>query len=197
VTGPPPAQALSAIHRRFPDRQHVWAGTVRLWRAELAVRYPPVSPLAEWAAKAGDPRRLGLPASVAAAPVIRRSFAFLDLPTGLHRVPVPPGAFDPWPEAIAEVPAVVLHPAGGDTVPFAGDWRTVPVVRAEAVPVVAVQRDGGIEVFVADDESNPLGQLPAGALVPAPPEAWAAAVLGDGWRWAGEGPLREVAPVVP
>ena len=194
MTGPPPAQVLSEWHRRFPSRQHLWAGTVRLWRADLAVRTGPPSPLTEWAARAGDPRRLGLPV-FGAPPITRRSFAFLDLPTGLHPVPVPPRSFDPWPEEIGEVPPPVRHAADGDAVPFDGDWRTVPVIRAEAVSVVAVQRDGRIEVYAADDGAKPLWRLPAGAITPASPEAWAGAEVRDGWRWAGPGPLPEVTPV--
>jgi len=194
MTGLPPARALSAIHRRFPDRQHLWAGTIRLWRVEVAVHT--TSLLSEWATRAGDPRRLGLPASAITAPITRRSFAILDLPTGLHSVPVPPGSFDPWPEAIGDVPSAVLDPANGDAVPFTSDWRTIPVVRAEAVSVVAVQRVGGIEVYTAGDtEGQPLWRLPVGAMLPASPEAWAAATVSDGWRWAGEGLMKEVTAI--
>jgi hypothetical protein len=195
MTGPPPAQVLSALHRRFPTRQHLWAGTVRLWRVELAVRSS--SALSEWVAKATDPRRLGLPAAaVSSAPAARRTFAFLDLPTGPRPVPVPARSFDPWPGSTGDVPAAVLHPADGNAVPFAGDWRTVPVIGAEAVPVVAVQLEQSIDVYAAeagDIGEEPLWQLPAGALVPASPAAWAAAATGEGWRWAGEGPVREGA----
>jgi hypothetical protein len=193
MTGPPPARALAAIHRRFPTRQHLWAGTVRLWRVELAVRSTSI--LSEWAARAGDPRRLGLPATAASSNT-RRWFTFLDLPTGPHPVGVPARTFDPWPERIDGVPASVLHPADADVLSFGGDWRTVPVVWAEAVPVVAVQRDGGIEVYViepaGDVGGDPLWCLSVGALPPAGPEAWAGAPVSDGWRWAGEGPIREV-----
>ena len=169
--GPLPDQVLSACHRRFPDRQCLWAGPLRLWRVELAVRSVSPSLLSEWIAKAFDPGRLGLPRSIVASVrtdvIERRSFAFLDLPAGPLGVPVPDRVFDPWPEATGEVPATVLRPADNDVVPLTADWRTVPVIRAELVPAVAVQIGDAIEMYTLDAagevEETPLWRLPAGA----------------------------------
>jgi hypothetical protein len=242
--GLPTEHALSAWYRRFPARRHLWAGRLRLWRVELPVRPPtPPSLLTDWVTKAtaeGVPpsaaaRRLGLPAAVVAAARSagtrpdRRTFAFLDLPAGPVPVAVPSIAFDPWPDTIESVPPAVLRPPGAEVVPQTGDWRTVPVVGAEAVEVVAVGLPDRIEAY-ATDESNEkaLWELPPDALPAAGPEAWAAAwrawvteqghpqtaagtvTVRDGvarvsgfngqvpeglWLWAGDGPLREAAPV--
>lgn len=167
--GPPSDQLLSAWHRRFPGRD-VWPARVRLWRVELPVRPP--SPVAEWirraAADAGGPegaaRRLGLPLGAVRGAPVRRTFAFIDLPTGPHPVPVPPVTFGPWPEPVGEVPPAVLRPPGVDVIPMSEDWRTVPVVRAELVDVVMVRGGDRIDVYVADDpDGSPLGLLPAAA----------------------------------
>jgi hypothetical protein len=172
--GPPSGYDLSAWHRRFPDHR-LRPGRLRLWRIELAVR--PASPpslLSEWIARAtadGLPaarRRLGLPAAVIAAPgpqPTRQTLAFLDLPTGVRRVTPPARAFDPWPEPVDAVPADVLRPSGVDWIPPSGDWRTVPVVRVEAVDVVAVWAGEGVRLFAADEpDGEALWELPADAL---------------------------------
>jgi hypothetical protein len=163
--GLPTEHLPPAWHRRFPDRR-LWAGRLRLWRVELAVRRPP-SPLTDWIARAAT-RRLGLPASVVANVTrpTRQTFAFLDLPAGPRPVSsVPARSFDPWPEPITAVPPAVLHPLGVDVVPLSADWRTVPIVRAEAVEVVAVWQDDGIDVYAADaPDGKPLWELPADAM---------------------------------
>ena len=171
----PPDPGLAAWHRRFPDRLHLAVGSVRLWHAELPVR-PAEDPslLARWAERAaalgGDvARRLGLPEAVVAGlrgRPARRTFAFLDLPSG--PMPVPPlpapSPGSPEPVSVDDVPPAVLRPPGVDVVPRSGDWRTVPVVRAERVAVVAVGRRDGIEVYVADAEwrigESPTWRLP-------------------------------------
>jgi hypothetical protein len=197
--------------------------------------------LTDWATK-GTPdglppsaaaRRLGLPAAVVAAARAagtrpdRRTFAFLDLPAGPVPVAVPARSFAPWPEPVGPVPPMVLRPAGVEVVPRSGDWRTVPVVRAEVVEVVAAGTADRIAVYAADGPNEKaLWELPADALAAARPDEWAAAwrawvsaqghatvgtvttrdgvaeVTGfDGsvpeelWLWAGDGPLREAAPI--
>jgi hypothetical protein len=160
---------LSAWRRRFPDRDFA-IRRIRLWCVELAVRGP--SPLAEWVRKAtadGDSietaaDRLGLPPGLIREIVrpVRRTFAFIDLPTGPHPVPVPPTTFAPWPDPVTSIPADVLRPPGVDVVPITDDWRTIPVVRAEAIDVVAVKKGEAIDVYAADDpEGSPLWHVPA------------------------------------
>lgn len=164
AAGLPTEYIPPAWTRRFPDRR-LWAGRLRLWRVELAVR-PPSSPLTEWIVRAAT-RRLGLPASAVASATrpTRQTFAFLDLPTGLKLVSDPSRSFDPWPEPIAAVPPAVLHPPGVDVVPLSANWRTVPVVRAEAVEVVAAWQDERIEVYEADEpDGKPLWEFPAEAM---------------------------------
>jgi hypothetical protein len=172
TASPPSDHTLSAWHRRFPDRR-LWAARLRLWRVELPVRAP--SLLGEWIRKASADgalaatvaRRLGLPAGVirAADQSIRQTFTFLEPPGGLHLVPVPPVTFHPWPDPITAVPPVVLRPNGVDVVPKSDDWWTIPLVRAEAVDVIAVESDGRIDVYAADDpEGTALWQLPADML---------------------------------
>jgi len=169
--GPQPDHSLSVWHCRFPDR-HLWAARLRLWCVELAVRSP--SLLGDWIRKASADgataatvaRRLGLAAGLvrAAGRPTRRTFAFLDLPGGLHPVPVPTVAFRPWPEPITEVPPAVLRPPSVDVAPMSDDWQTVPIVRAEVVDVVAVNSGEWIDVFAADDpDGSRLWQLPADA----------------------------------
>jgi hypothetical protein len=169
----PHESVLSAWHRRFPDRRPLWAGGLRLWRIELAVR-PDNSLLGEWINRAdGDAaRRLGLPDAVVSAirsneHAERKWFAFLGLPGRLHAIPTPADSFDDWPEPIASVPAEVLKPAGIDVLPFAGHWRTVRVVRAERVCVMAIRSGNGIDAYVADEagtlSEQPLAHLPADA----------------------------------
>jgi hypothetical protein len=169
AAGPPPDHSLSAWHSRFPDRR-LWAARLRLWRVELPVRLP--SLLGEWIRKASADgasvatvaRRLGLPAGIirAADGPTRQEFAFLDLPGGPHPVSVPPVTFRPWPDPITSVPPVILRPSGVDVVPMTADWRTIPLVRAETVDVIAVDCDGRIDVYTADDPHGPaLWQLPA------------------------------------
>ena len=173
--GPQSGYDLPAWHRRFPDHR-LWVGRLRLWRVELAVR-PTAAPslLSEWISRATADgshataaRRLGLPAAVIAAPVdepARQTFAFLDLPTGLHQVSAPSIVFDAWPGPIDTVPADVLRPSAVHVIPPSGDWRTVPIVRVEAVDVVAVWVGDGIQVFAADTpDAGPLWELPADAL---------------------------------
>jgi len=160
---------LSAWHRRFPDRR-LWAARLRLWRVELPVRS--TSLIGQWIRKASADgasaadaaRRLGLPAGVirAMGGPIRQAFAFLDLPGGPHPVSAPPVTFCPWPDPITSVPPVILRPSGVDVVPMTADWRTIPLVWAEVVDVIAVDCDGRIDVYSADDPEGPaLWQLPA------------------------------------
>lgn len=192
--GFPPGRALTAWHRRFPDRLHLWVGSVRLWRADLPVRQNRSSKLSEWIAKAAalgltthadQARRLGL-----AEPVIgnvsrpaRRAFVFLDLPGGPLAVPVPPEAPKGSPEVITadDVPPAVLRPPGVEVVPLSDDWRTVPVVRAERLNAVAVRQAQGIEIYAAGRDweigESPAWTLPADALPVATADAWSAA-----WR---------------
>jgi hypothetical protein len=181
AAGLPTEDALSAWHRRFPARRHLWAGRLRLWRVELAVR-PPTTHMTDWATKAAS-GHLGLPPAVVAAAAAdtrphRRTFAFLDLPPGPVPVVVPATTFAPWPEPVESVPAAVLRPAGVEAVPPSGNWRTVPVVRVEAVDVVAVGTTGRIDVYPADGPNDKaLWELPPDALPAAGPAAWTAA-----WR---------------
>jgi len=196
AAGLPTEHALAAWHRRFPARRHLRAGRLRLWRVELAVRSPtPTSLLTDWAAKATDDdvppssaaRRLGLPtavvatASTAGARAERRTFAFLDLPAGPVPVAVPATDFMPWPNADGPVPTTVLRPPGVELVPRSRDWRTVPIVRAEAVEVVAVGTTDRIDVYTADGpKETAVWELPPDALPAASPDQWTAA-----WRaWA-------------
>jgi hypothetical protein len=190
----PPDPVLSAWHRRFPDRQHLWVGSLRLWYADLGVREPgPASRLGKWVARAaalgpGDPagaaRRLGLPEAVAApGRAVRRAFAFLDLPHGPVAVPVPAGVLPAWPESVTAngVPGAVVHPAGVEVAPLSADWRTVPVVRAGRLNAVAVGLADGIEVYAASADwataESPTWTLEPGTIPPATPDAWTAA-----WR---------------
>jgi hypothetical protein len=193
--GVPPGPLLSAWHRRFPDRLHLWVGSVRLWWADLPVRQPhPTSRLAEWATKAAAlgpagpadlARRLGLAESVVAAAgrPVRRSFAFLDLPGGPVAVSVPPESLSASPEPVSAegVPPAVVRPPGVDVIPMSADWRTIPVIWAERLSVVAVGWEDGIEVYAAgpdwDIGDSPTWTLPANAVPAATPEDWAAA-----WR---------------
>ncbi len=178
-TWAPPDSTLSAWHRRFPDRRPVWAGCLRLWRVELAVR-PTASLLSNWIDRIdGDGARpLGLPDAVVTAirsgePAERQWFAFLELPGGLHAIPAPADQFDDWPEPIASVPAEVLRPEATEVLPFAGHWRTVPLVRAEAVCVMAARSENGIDVYAADEagtlSEQPLATLPVDAVPAAEP----------------------------
>lgn len=181
-----PDHFLSAFHRRFPVRQHLWAGSMRLWRVALAVDDPSPSLLADWLARAANPLGLGLPAalvtSIRAKRTVRQSLAFLDLPAGPLAIPVPSQTFDVWPEPILAVPSQVLRPVGADLVPFASDWRRVPVVRAEVVPTIAVQVGEAIDVFVADAEGPAMGSVPVESFPIASPDDWAGA-----WRaWTAE-----------
>ena len=166
--GPGSDPTLSAWHRRFPDR-HLRAARLRLWRVELPVRPP--SALGEWMRKAtadGTPPaaaagRLGLPPGIvrAADRPVRQWFAFLDLPGGPLPVPVPSVAFDPCPDPMPTVPPAVMRPPGVDVMPMTGDWRTIPIVRAEVVDVVAVESRSAIELYGADNpEGPPLWQVP-------------------------------------
>jgi hypothetical protein len=159
----------SAWHRRFPDRRPLWTGCLRLWRVELAVR-PIDSLLSNWVERSdGDAApRLGLPEAIIAAirsgePVERKWFAFLELPGGLHAIPTPTDHFDDWPEPITSVPAGVLKPAATDVFSFAGQWRAVPLVRAEVVRAMAIRSGNGIEVYVAD-ETGTLSEMPLAIL---------------------------------
>ena len=170
--GLPSGHDLSAWHRRFPDHR-LWAGRLRLWRVELATPSPDKPLLAEWIDRAAPDRataarRLGLPAAAHANDgdgLSRETFALLDLPGGCQRVSPPSVVFEPWPEPVGSVPADVLRPAGVDCVPFSGDWRTVPLVRAEAADVVAVRVGNGIQVFAAGaPEAAPLWELSGDAL---------------------------------
>lgn len=203
---PPPAHTLSILRQRFPDLSHLWAGSLRLWRALLPVRdpSPPRTPLADWVSRAvalgpADPAAvaawLGLPehavaAALAEARPVRRPFAFLDLPDGLFQVPPPATAFPRWPEPVTpdQVPPAVLRPTGVEVVSGPHDLGTVPVVWAEQVPAVAVRRGDGIEVYAAgpDGEVNEtaLWQLPADALPVAQAAEWSAA-WADWCRAAG------------
>jgi hypothetical protein len=190
--GLPSEQHLSAWFRRFPNRQHLWVGRLRLLRVDLAVRSTePKSLLSEWIAKATADgatssvaaRRLGVPASVLAAnqpagPPTRRAIALLDLPTGLRLVAPPAASFESWPDTEIEVPNAAIHLAAGEAIPMSSDWRTIPIVRAEAVDVVAVHVNDGIEVYTADRrEPTPLWTLALDALLLASPEEWA-----EAWR---------------
>jgi hypothetical protein len=170
-----PDQILSAFHRRFPDCHRMWAGSLRLWRVGLAVRHP--SLIAEWVARAANPQGLGIPAAIISSirkvEVVRQSFAFLDLPAGPFGIPNPSRRFDPWPEPALTVPPQVLHPDGVDVVSLNGDWRTVPIVRAEIVPVVAVQVGDAIEVYAAEVEGPALATVPAETFPTANPDVWA------------------------
>jgi hypothetical protein len=170
----PPEAALSAWTRRFPDRRHFWAGRLRLWRVELAVR-PKDSVLAAWVARAGGDAagRLGLPDALVAAirAGARQSFAFLELPGGIHAVPAPSNRFDDWPEPITSVPAEVLKPAGVEVLPFAGHRRTAPVVQVDLVHAMAVRSDDGIDLYTVDEtgelSEHSLATLPADAITAA------------------------------
>lgn len=160
-----PEPARSAWHRRFPDSPRPWTGRVRLWRIELAVRSSD-SVVSKWTDRADQ---LGLPASAVAAVrshVERTTFAFLELPGGLHCIPTPAAEFPEWPEPITAVPAEVLHPDGA--IPFDGRWQTVPVVRAEAACLMAGLRGDQVELYAVDEAATvsdePLAVLPATAL---------------------------------
>jgi hypothetical protein len=193
----PPDPVLSGLDRRFPDRLHLWVGSVRLWRAELPVRQTgSASRLAVWVARASAlgpaevARRLGLPEPVVAAAgrPVRRAFAFLDLPGGPVPVPAPPESLPTRPEPVSPdgVPPAVLRPPGVEVTPVSADWRTVPVVRAERVNAVAVGRADGIAVYAArpgwELGDSPAWGLPADGLPAATAEHWAAA-----WReWCRE-----------
>jgi hypothetical protein len=167
----PSDAVLSAWHRRFPDRRPFWTGRLRLWRAELAVR-PADSLLATWVARAGDDAagRLGLPDALVAAirAGARQSFAFLELPGGVHAIPNPSDHFDDWPEPTTSVPAEVLKPAGVEVFPFTGHCRTVPLIRAELVHAMAGRSDDGIDLYAVDEagelSAQPLVNLPADAI---------------------------------
>ena len=224
-----PDPILSAFHRQFPARQHLWAGHLRLWHVEAA--HASSTLLSEWIARAANPLSLGLPIavvqSIRASGVARQSFAFLDLPSGLFAIPVPAQTFDSWPEPTPVVPPQVLHPVGADAMRIEGDWRTVPVVRVEMVLAVAVQVGDAIDVYSTD--SVRLGSLPVNSFPTASPDDWATAwqnwaalrgqsrlaigptrleggalrvpgldsATGEVWLWAGEGPMREAAIVLP
>ncbi|HEX3147126.1 MAG TPA: hypothetical protein VHR66_03535 [Gemmataceae bacterium] len=218
-------QVLSAFHQRFPVRQHMWAGCVKLWRVELAIRNPSPSLLSEWLGRATNPTAIGLPANVIALirneSTIRRSFAVLELPASLTAIPVPSRPFDLWPKPIADVPPSVLRPTSVEVVPFASDWRTAPLVRVEAVPVVAVQLGDTVEVHLGNAEPSALATVAAEQLQRASQDEWVAAArehltaIGDvrfengvlwtnnlnssaepAWLRAGKGQMREVGIVV-
>jgi hypothetical protein len=191
--GLPPGPLLPAWHRRFPDRSHLWVGTLRLWRSELPVRPAGSdSRLRQWIAKASASgeagaadvaRRLGLPEAVVAAAtrLVRRPFAFLDLAAGPVAVPIPAGRLPAWPEPVSpeDVPPAVLRPPGVGVVPASADWRSVPVVGAEGINAVAVGRADGIEIYAAGPDwalgDSPTWRLPADAIPAARPEDWTAA----------------------
>lgn len=130
-----------AWHRRFPEIP-LWAGRLRLWRVELAVRSEGTSS--------------------------RRQFAFLDLPSCCVCVSDPTGPVEPWPDAVAAVPDEVLRPPDVEVVPFTDDWRTIPVVAAQAVRVLAVRHGDHTDVYRADADGTigdqPDWVLPADAL---------------------------------
>jgi hypothetical protein len=164
-----PDSLLSACHRRFPTGR-AWAGLIRLWRVEVALR-PADSLIADWVRRAGgDAGRFGLPDAIAAAvrsgvPGPRRRFALLELPGGWHYLDGEPPAFDPWPDGIAEVPSEVRAPTA-DALGFTGHWRSIPVVSAEAVRAVVVIGDVAEVFAVGPDDSlpdQPLASVPAAA----------------------------------
>jgi hypothetical protein len=184
---PPPASVLSAWHRRFRDRQSLWAGHIRIWRVELPVYEPATSGslLATWLKRAHAlddhidkelSHRLGLPEHVVKAILadavggIRRSFAWLDLPSGVVQVSSlnEPLSARPHPIEPRDVPAAILRPSGVSVVPVSGDWRTIPVVHADTLPVVAIRGNARIDVYAVGPEGTPGGapisRLQEGAL---------------------------------
>jgi hypothetical protein len=209
-SGLPDSRILVAWHQRFPDRLHLWAGHIRLWTVELALQAQSTNrPLAEWVAKAAAlglsstanvARKLGLPEAAvrSAQRPVRRTFAFLELPTGTQMVPPAPRETSSTPVSIsaADVPPNVLRTTRVDVLPLADDWRTVPFVRAVMLAVVVVRRGDGIEVYAAERDwtigPEPTWRLNADAILP---EARATNETelspGEQWQWLGEGSLRE------
>jgi hypothetical protein len=206
----PVGRALAAWRRRFPDARGLWAGHFLVWQTELPVTQS--STLAEWVSRAAalDPtrpadmaRRLGLPESVVGSlrnesttpDVSRRTFTFLDLPSGPRQISNTAQPLAPWPEPVQldRVPAAVLQPNGVRVPPLTDDWRTVPVVRAGHVAGAAVRRAERVQVYAADAGwtigDTPLWELPPDALPEASPGDWA-----NAWRaWCTARSLREEA----
>lgn len=193
----PTNRCLSLWAQRFPDRNHLWAGVLRLWRVDLPVAAASGRGLLrEWVAKAaalgsGSPReiarRLCIPeASVRAAQagdLGPRSRAWVELPSGLRPVVPPPAPVLEWPDRITptDVPPDVLRPLGVDLPATSDDPLSFPVIRAEAVAIAAVSIGGRIEVFTADRDwqigAMSVWTLPGDALPAACPEDWSRA-----WR---------------
>ncbi len=192
----PPSPALDALDRRFPDRLHLWAGRLRVWRVEYSP--PQTSQLRAWVARAtpfGAPDRLlGLPShlleSKSETNAERRTETYLDLPIGLLPTRVP-DRLPPWPDATpTDVPATLR----GDP---PTDWRSVRIIRAEAIRVVAIARADSTELYSAGREwavaDEPIVRVPGIAF--AVPEVEPPAE--PGWNWLGDGPMRAVRRASP
>ncbi|HKB01942.1 MAG TPA: hypothetical protein VKD90_06960 [Gemmataceae bacterium] len=206
----PTGRALAVWRRQFPAARGLWAGHFLVWHVELPIQQS--SPLAEWVARATAlgparpadlARRLGVPEPVVASILVgapaasRRTFSYLDLPSGPRAVSNPPKPFAPWPEPVHpdRVPAAIFQPNGASISPRADDWRTVPVVRAGHIAGAAVRRGDAIQIYAADAGwaigENPLWELPADALPNTAPADWTKA-----WRaWCAARSLREEAAV--
>lgn len=193
----PSGRALATWHQRFPNARY-WAGQVLLWRVELPARsHAGLFELIARAKALGSSTpadlssRLGLPEPVVASlvaefnstRVIRRLFAFLDLPGSAIAVAAPTTAHPRWPESIPpeRVPRSVLQADGVELPPVSSNWRTVPVVRAERFAVGGIGRNGRISVYAADPGWSlgdaVLSDLPDDVLPAADHGAWSAA-----WR---------------
>jgi hypothetical protein len=195
---------------RFPERRHLWAGPIRVWRVE-AVDTQHVR-IAAWVARAAaleakeQPHARSL-AEATAVGLGRRTSTFLDLPGGPYPAAVV-GLLPLWPG----VAATDVPPAFRTDVQ---SLREVPVVRPERLTAVAVELVGGIEVYDATRPDAAVARLPVGTIAGPTADEWtraarAAGIAGevayaDGvvrahqpgvtWLWAGAGDLKGGAAV--